>query len=1038
LALFLYSLERRGDAREAARREMVQLAEEISNEHARQVDQVRELLNIVALTPQVKGKEWRASGEPFAELLPSFPYLANILAVEREGNVMASAVPYEGPVNISDRPYFQRALEEKCFSVGEYLIGRIIGKPILPLAQPVFNEKGEVDSILVAGLSLEWLGAFCASFSHPPGSAIMVVDGRGTVLSYHPEGEGYVGSTVPEAPLMKAILEGEGTGSIWEKGLDGVKRLYIFRPIAGEEKTGRVYVCVGFSEEEMYRSSNRAMVRDLGYLLGLATAILLLAYILSGTYVLKPVGKLQRAVQELEKGDFSARTGMTERTDEIGRLAGSFDRMAESLQARVAERDRAEAELRESEERLSALLEIVPVGIILLDQRGEVAFVNRAAESIFGLKENDMLGRRYDRLLRKGYALDGSPLCLEDHPCRQVLETGEERRGMEYMAEMEDGSTKVLSLSAVPVHDAQGNIVGVLAAVEDVTERHEMLERIERLGLFYSVLSDVNRAIVRLPEKEKLVKEICRIMVESGLFRMAWIGWLDVSAQKVEPIAVFGDTSGYVRAITIRADISPEGCGPTGTSVREVKPVVCNDIQTDPRMAPWRERALASGFRSSGAFPLICEGRVVGTINVYSERTDYFGPQEKQVMENLAADVSFALEVMEREGKRRQAEWRLRKLNQCFLNLEADPLRNMEKISALGAELLSCALAQYWRRKGESYELAFHHEGIENYRPLTTSLPPGDFEDLFLWYRGSLDEKSKKVLRMKEIVPDIDEYGLKSMIGHPVLVGTEFVGCLCLFDLSEREFGGGEVDFVGMLARALSVEEERWRTEEDLRDFMDIASHELRHPITIMKGYALTLAEFTDRLSEEEKRDILKMIDRSADRLSLILEELMEVGRIHRGEFVISRRKVPVLSVIESAVAEARKRHGERIFEVTVKGDAGHFLVDPDKLAFAITALLDNSAKFSSPRHVVSLNAARRGDEVYVSVLDRGPGIPPGEESRIFERFYHVGDVRHHSVPGIGLGLYFARTVVEAHGGRIWYKPRPDGGSVFTIAVPAI
>jgi len=74
--------------------------------------------------------------------------------------------------------------------------------------------------------------------------------------------------------------------------------------------------------------------------------------------------------------------------------------------------------------------------------------------------------------------------------------------------------------------------------------------------------------------------------------------------------------------------------------------------------------------------------------------------------------------------------------------------------------------------------------------------------------------------------------------------------------------------------------------------------------------------------------------------------------------------------------------------------------------------------------------------EVVVSVLDRGEGVPEGERERIFERFYQVGDAEHHSVPGIGLGLYIARRIVEAHGGRLWYEPREGGGSAFRFSLP--
>ncbi|MDI7253409.1 GAF domain-containing sensor histidine kinase [Candidatus Solincola sp.] len=376
------------------------------------------------------------------------------------------------------------------------------------------------------------------------------------------------------------------------------------------------------------------------------------------------------------------------------------------------------------------------------------------------------------------------------------------------------------------------------------------------------------------------------------------------------------------------------------------------------------------------------------------------------------------------------------RLNQCFLNLGDDPLQNMEKIIATGREILHCELAKYWRLEGKSYSLTLALSGCESYRPRGTSLERKILEEFFLWHRGPLGWDKDRLPRIMESDPDIGEYGLKSLLSHPVMVGSEFVGCLCLFDGRERHFSDEEVGYMGMLARALSIEEARWRDEEDLRDFIDIASHELRHPITLVKGYAITLAEFEDRLSKGEKKDMLAKINQAADRLTFILNELLDVTRIERGKLTLSIREVPVAAVVESALAELGERYEGRGFEVHLGEKVGTFSVDPGKVTFVLSALLDNAAKFSPPDTPITLEVERVEDEVVISVLDRGPGIPEGEEERVFERFYHAGKAVYHSIPGIGLGLYLAKMIINAHGGRIWYKSREGGGSVFTFTLP--
>jgi two-component system, OmpR family, sensor histidine kinase VicK len=99
-------------------------------------------------------------------------------------------------------------------------------------------------------------------------------------------------------------------------------------------------------------------------------------------------------------------------------------------------------------------------------------------------------------------------------------------------------------------------------------------------------------------------------------------------------------------------------------------------------------------------------------------------------------------------------------------------------------------------------------------------------------------------------------------------------------------------------------------------------------------------------------------------------------------------------------------------------------------------ALLDNAAKFSPKGSQIGLEAELDGGEMLVSVLDRGDGVPEKEREKIFDRFYQMGDAEHHSVPGIGLGLYISKQIVIAHGGRIWHEPREGGGSIIRFSLP--
>ncbi|MCX5893368.1 MAG: GAF domain-containing protein, partial [Deltaproteobacteria bacterium] len=169
--------------------------------------------------------------------------------------------------------------------------------------------------------------------------------------------------------------------------------------------------------------------------------------------------------------------------------------------------------------------------------------------------------------------------------------------------------------------------------------------------------------IVRVSDRETLFQETCRIAVADGGFRMAWVGLADPDDRVIKVAAKYGQDQGYLDNLLIPLDDIPESRGPTGVAVREGRFDLCNDFATEPRMAPWREKALARGYLSSGAFPLRVGSEVVGAITLYAGTPGFFNQEEIALLEALADDLSFALESMDREVKRRQAEEEVKKLN---------------------------------------------------------------------------------------------------------------------------------------------------------------------------------------------------------------------------------------------------------------------------------------------------------------------------------------------------------------------------------------
>lgn len=249
------------------------------------------------------------------------------------------------------------------------------------------------------------------------------------------------------------------------------------------------------------------------------------------------------------------------------------------------------------------------------------------------------------------------------------------------------------------------------------------------------------------------------------------------------------------------------------------------------------------------------------------------------------------------------------------------------------------------------------------------------------------------------------------------------------------ELGAANTRLRTEVAERRKAQEELKERAERLRHFLTVASHELRHPVSVVKGYTTMLSGYMDRMSPEELPPILDAIDSSTNRLTLYVDDLLDVSRIENGRFQIQRQEVDPLSLINVSIAEMKVRGVDREYGVTVAEGTGVLRVDPQKLGKLLIILLDNATKFSPEETPVDIEVGRSDRGAVFSVMDRGIGVPGELEEKIFGRFVQAEDVQHHSKPGLGLGLYIAKEIAGAHGGSIWYEPREGGGSIFRFSV---
>jgi signal transduction histidine kinase len=239
--------------------------------------------------------------------------------------------------------------------------------------------------------------------------------------------------------------------------------------------------------------------------------------------------------------------------------------------------------------------------------------------------------------------------------------------------------------------------------------------------------------------------------------------------------------------------------------------------------------------------------------------------------------------------------------------------------------------------------------------------------------------------------------------------------------------------------RNLEEEERRRRGVEQFRsELLSLASHEMRAPLTSIRGYANTLVREWGRLGEQTEREFLEGIASEAERLTHVVSDLLDMSQVDEGRLRIERKSVRPEKLCEEAVRALT--HAGLTHELTIDVAEGmpEVLADPNRIHQAISNLLSNATKFSSEGSEIVVSAQRTNDHIEFAVRDEGVGIPRSERAKLFTRFHRAANAHTPDTPGAGLGLYIAKGIVEAHGGKIGVESELGTGSRFWFTLPTV
>ena len=298
----------------------------------------------------------------------------------------------------------------------------------------------------------------------------------------------------------------------------------------------------------------------------------------------------------------------------------------------------AEAARRRSELRHGITLMSVGDAVIAADAAGRIELMNPVAAALTGWRQEDALGKPVAAVF---VIIDEETRAPVESPVDRVLrEGGGVGLANHTLLVARDGSERPIADSGAPIRDERGEIAGVVLVFRDQGgERH--MQRTLRM------LSESNQTLIRSADEDELVKRVCQLAVETGGYRMAWVGFAEQDAGKtVRPVAESGFDDGYLQQANISWADTERGRGPTGTAIRTGQAVIARHILTDPTMAPWREDAIRHGYQSSIALPLGADDRIVGALNLYSAEADAFPANEVALLGELASDLAFGIQSL--------------------------------------------------------------------------------------------------------------------------------------------------------------------------------------------------------------------------------------------------------------------------------------------------------------------------------------------------------------------------------------------------------
>jgi len=691
-----------------------------------------------------------------------------------------------------------------------------------------------------------------------------------------------------------------------------------------------------------------------------------------------------------------------------------------------------EEALAQSEKRLSLIFDSVTDEINLLKvepgSNYRVETVNKALLQHMGFT-GEMIGKRIDELLPK----EEYEYIRERFS--QAIQTRMPVRYERSFAVL--GSQKVFEVDAIPIFDENGTCTHVLVVSHDITERkqaeeilrqsHTVLERrveqrtadlvkanqelqmeikerqqaaedLHRSEQDLAIRNQVANIFLALPEEE-IYGEILQVILERMESKHGVFGYVNENGDVVCP-SMTRDIWDQCQVRDKEIVFPREKWGGIwGSTLIEKRTFYSNEIFPVPKGHIPVHRAMAT--------PIIYEGEAIGCVIIGNREKDY-DEKDKDLLENIASYIAPILHARlqrdREETARQQAEALFRTLcDSSPIGIYITQDSKFQYVNPQMQNLLGYSQSELLGTDSASYILPADRDVV---RANAIARLKGKQA---IPYEYQVVNKAGEIRHVMETVNPIEYQGQRAVLGN-------------FMDITEFKQIEREVAEYKALNKFKS-------------DLLSTVSHELRTPLSIIKGYSTLLVDYEQKLTPEEKREYLRSTDSATDRLSELVDRLLDMSRLDAGLLTLTKELTSILKLIKDTVAEAQLRAPGHKIAANMPRRLPKVIIDARRIRQVLDNLIDNACKYSKEAEV-TVSAQREGKELLITVTDQGIGIPANELQRVFDRMYRIEQRLSSKAGGMGLGLAICKGLIEAHGGRIWMESEEGKGSTCFFTLP--